>query len=59
MASDSQMARPRWSSTGTRPEGECLRIAACVSGRSSGITISSTSMPAMRTNRPPRMDHDE
>ena len=59
IASDSHTARPRCSSTGTRPEGECLRIAACVSGRSSGITISSNSMPAILAISQPRSDHDE
>ncbi len=59
IASDSQTARPRCSSTGTRPDGECLRIAACVSGRSSGITISSNSMPAILAISQPRSDQDE
>ena len=59
MASESQTARPRCSRTGTRPEGECFRIAACVSGLSSGTTISSNSMPAILAISQPRSDHDE
>ena len=59
IASDSHTASPRCSSTGTRPEGECLRIVGCVSGRSSGTTISSNSMPAALAISQPRSDHEE
>jgi hypothetical protein len=59
MASESHTARPRCSSTGSRPDGECLRIAACVSGRSSGMTISSKSMLAILAISQPRNDQDE
>ena len=59
IASDSHTASPRCSSTGTRPDGECLRIAEAVSGRSRGMTISSNSMPAALAISQPRSDHDE
>src|SRR5476651_2351295 len=57
--SDSQIARPRCTITGTLPEGECFLIEVTVSGRSSGTMTSSNSIPAFLTISQPRSDQDE
>jgi hypothetical protein len=46
-------------SVGTNPLGECLKISARVSGRSSGITISSNWAPVFFSASHGRIDQEE
>ena len=59
IASVSQTVRSPWSNTGTRPEGENLRICSRLSGWPRGMTVSSNSAPVFLRTSQARSDQDE
>ena len=59
IASDSQIVSSSSFRVGTKPLGECLKISARVSGRSSGITISSNAAPDFFSTSHGRIDQEE